>query len=100
MRQAYRAWVVNMLVKTKPASITIEKLNVKGMVRNRHLSKAISDQGFYDFKMKLLNVCKKHGIELREVDTFYPSSKLCSCCGFKKEKLSLSELIFHCESWS
>ncbi|MGG0937177.1 transposase [Brevibacillus centrosporus] len=98
IRSAYRAYVVRELAKTKPAFITIEKLNVKGMMKNRHLSKAIANQGFYDFKMKLLNVCKKIGAELREVDHFYPSSKLCSCCGYKKERLRLSERIYVCES--
>ncbi len=98
MRLAYRSYVVSMLVKTKPAFITLEKLNIKGMVRNRHVAKAVSSQGFYDFKQKLLSACKKYGIEVREVSTFYPSSKLCSCCGYKKVQLSLNERIFICEN--
>lgn len=98
MRSAYRARVVSMLVKTKPAYITVENLNVKGMVRNRHLSKSIASQGFHDFKLKLANACRKLGIELREVCTFYPSSKICSCCGRKKLSLSLSERVYMCES--
>ncbi len=97
MREAYRAWVVSMMAKTKPRFITIEKLNVRGMKKNKHLAKVISVQGFYDFKMKLLNTCKKIGIELREVSTFYPSSKLCSGCGHKKLQLSLSDRIFYCD---
>ncbi|PTM59866.1 RNA-guided endonuclease InsQ/TnpB family protein [Desmospora activa] len=96
-RKAYRAWVVSQLVKTKPASITIEHLNVRGMMRNRHLAKAIAAQGFYDFKQKLIQACQKRKIQLREVALFYPSSKLCSCCGAKKVTLSLSERIFHCD---
>ncbi|WP_274436587.1 RNA-guided endonuclease InsQ/TnpB family protein [Alicyclobacillus sp. ALC3] len=98
MRSAYRTHVVNMLVKTKPAYIAIERLNIKGMVRNRHLSKSISSQGFYDFKLTLANTCRKLGIELREVSPFYPSSKICSCCGNKKVNLSLSERVYVCES--
>ncbi|WP_199614496.1 RNA-guided endonuclease InsQ/TnpB family protein [Paenibacillus alkalitolerans] len=98
MRDAYRACVVSALAKTKPAYITIEKLNVKGMMKNRHLSKAIADQGLFDFKIKLQNACKKIGAELREVAAFYPSSKLCSCCGNKKERLLLSERIYVCEN--
>ncbi|WP_245596884.1 RNA-guided endonuclease InsQ/TnpB family protein [Shimazuella kribbensis] len=86
-----------MIAKTKPAFITIEKLNVQGMKKNRHLAKSISDQGFYDFKQKLGNACRKMGIERREVTMFYPSSKLCSHCGLKKVKLSLSERVFSCE---
>ncbi|WCN36894.1 RNA-guided endonuclease InsQ/TnpB family protein [Aneurinibacillus uraniidurans] len=98
MRSAYRSYVVSMLVKTKPAFITLEKLNIKGMVKNRHVARAVSNQGFYDFKLKLLSACRKYGIEVREVSTFYPSSKLCSCCGHKKVQLSLRERTFICEN--
>jgi putative transposase len=98
MREAYRAFVVRTLTKTKPAYISIEKLNIKGMMKNRHLSKAIANQGFHDFKQKLMNACAKAGIELREVPTFFPSSKICHCCGYKKERLSLSERTYQCES--
>lgn len=98
MRSAYRAYVVSMLVKAKPAYITIECLNIKGMMKNRHLSKAIANQGFYDFKQKLLQACAKRGIQLRQVSTFYPSSKQCSYCDYSKKKLSLSERVFRCES--
>lgn len=98
IREAYRQHVVSMMVKTKPSFITIEKLNVKGMMKNRHLAKSVANQGFYDFKQRLLHSCKKFGIELREVDTFYPSSKLCSCCGHKKDNLSLSDRIYKCDN--
>ena len=97
MRNAYRAYIVSMLVKTKPAYITIEDLNVKGMMKNRHWSHAMANQGFYDFTLNLFNACKKVGIELRQVSRFYPSSKLCANCGHKKTKLSLSERVYHCE---
>ncbi len=98
IRHEYVRSVVNQLVKTKPTSITIEDLNVKGMMKNRHLSKAVAGQNFYYFKEWLTAKCKQYGIELREVDRFYPSSKLCSCCGHKKVQLSLSERIFKCNS--
>ena len=98
MRNEYRAYVVSRLTKTKPAYITIEDLNVKGMMKNRHLSRVIAGQGFHDFKVKLLDACKKVGSELRQVSRFYPSSKLCSNCGHKKTKLSLSERVYHCEA--
>ena len=98
MRSAYRDYVVNALVKTKPAYITMENLNVRGMVKNRHLSKSIAYQGFYDFKLKLVNAGRKFGIELRGVSRFYPSSKICSCCGHKKANLSLSERTYICEN--
>src|SRR3954454_11626915 len=98
IRIEYVRSVVNQLVKTKPTYIAIEDLNVKGMMKNLHLSKAIAQQNFYTFKEWLTGQCKKQGIELRVVDRWYPSSKRCSCCGHKKEKLSLSERIFNCES--
>jgi putative transposase len=97
VRETYRQYVVTMIVKTKPSFIAVEKLNVKGMMKNRHLAKSVANQGFYDFKQRILHACKKHDIELREVDTFYPSSKLCSCCGHKKVNLSLSERIYKCD---
>ena len=98
IRKEYIRSVVDQLVKTKPTSITIEDLNVKGMMKNRHLSKAIAQQNLYTFREWLLAKCKQYGIELRLVDQWYPSSKLCSCCGVKKVKLSLSERLFKCNS--
>ncbi|KAA9027614.1 RNA-guided endonuclease InsQ/TnpB family protein [Niallia endozanthoxylica] len=98
IRHEYIRSVVNRLVKTKPAHITIEDLNVKGMMKNRHLSKAVAQQNFSYLKEWLIAKCKQNGIELRQVDRFYPSSKLCSCCGHKKVKLSLSERIFRCDN--
>ena len=83
-----------MLVKTKPMYITIEDLNIKGMMKNRHLAKAIAEQGFYTFKDWLLAKCLEYKIELRLVDRWYPSSKQCSSCGTKKARLSLSERIY------
>ncbi|MEG0472257.1 MAG: transposase [Solibacillus sp.] len=97
IRQQYIRYVVSVLVKTKPTYITIEDLNVKGMMKNRHLAKAIAEQGFYTFKGWLLAKCLEHKIELRLVDRWYPSSKQCSSCGTKKAQLSLSERIFSCE---
>jgi len=98
IRQEYVRFVVNKLVKAKPAYITIEDLNVQSMLKNRHLSKAIAQQNIYAFKLWLLAKCREHGIELRQVSRFYPSSKLCSCCGAKKKKLSLSERVFVCDN--
>ena len=67
------------------------------MIKNKHLSKAIQEQNFYSIRTKLINKCKERNIELRLVDTFYPSSKTCSCCGNIKATLKLSERIYHCE---
>jgi len=88
---------VSNLVKTKPSYIAVEDLNVSGMMKNRHLSKAVAQQKFYEFRTKLENKCKTTGIELRVVDRFYPSSKLCYVCGHKKSDLKLSERIYRCK---
>ena len=73
------------IVKTKPSHITLEDLNVKGMMKNRHLSKAIAAQKFYEFREKLKTKCVEYGMELRIADRFYPSSKRCHCCGLVKK---------------
>ena len=86
-----------MLVKTKPAKIVIECLNVLGMLKNRKLSRAISEAGFYEFARQLEYKCRLWGIEFLKADRFFPSSKLCSKCGCKKDKLKLSERTYHCE---
>jgi len=89
--------VTNTIVKAKPSKIVIETLNIKGMMKNKHLSKAIAQQGLHRLKTYLQYKCELYGIELVEADKWYPSSKLCSCCGNKKEKLSLSERTYICE---
>ena len=84
------------IVKAKPSYITIEDLNVSGMMKNRHLSKAVVSQKFYEFRTRLKAKCDENGIELRVVDRFYPSSKLCHCCGAIKKDLRLSDRIYRC----
>ena len=84
------------IVKTKPSYITIEDLNVSGMMKNRHLSKAVTSQKFYEFRTKLKAKCDENGIELRVVDRWYPSSKICHCCGAIKKDLKLSDRIYRC----
>lgn len=88
---------VNEIVKTKPSYIAIEDLNVSGMMKNRHLSKAVASQKFYEFRTKLEAKCKETGIELRVVDRWYPSSKLCHECGCIKKDLKLSDREYICE---
>lgn len=88
---------INGLVKAKPAYITIEDLNVRGMMKNRHLSKAVAGQGFSEFRTKLANKCHEYGIELRVVDRFYPSSKICHECGCIKTDLKLSDRVYRCD---
>lgn len=73
-------------MKTKPSYIAIEDLNVKGMMKNKHLSKAVASQKFYEFRNKLEVKCKELGIELRIIDRWYPSSKLCHECGYHADR--------------
>ena len=97
IRTDYINKTIAEIVKTKPSHITIEDLNVSGMMKNRHLSKAIASQKFYEFKTKLLAKCKENGIELRIVDRWFPSSKTCHCCKNIKKDLKLSDRIFRCD---
>lgn len=96
IRTDYVNKYVSELVKTKPAYITIEDLNVSGMMKNRHLSKAVASQKFYEFRRKLTSKCEAYGIELRIVDRFYPSSKACHHCGAVKKDLKLSDRVYKC----
>lgn len=83
-------------MKTKPSYITIENLNVSGMMKNRHLSKSVALQKFYEFRIKLKAKCEEQGLELRVVDRWYPSSKICHCCGNVKKDLKLSDRLYRC----
>ena len=85
------------LIKLNPSAIIIEDLNVKGMMKNKHLSKAVADCAFYEIRRQLEYKCKWNNIKLIVADRWYPSSKICSCCGNKKTKLSLSERTYICE---
>ena len=89
--------ITKELVKENPSDIVIEDLNVKGMKKNKHLSEKINEAKFYEFRRQLEYKCKWHGINLIVADRWYPSSKLCSNCGNKKEKLSLNERTYVCE---
>ena len=97
IRTDYINKTIAEIVKTKPSYITIEDLNVSGMMKNKHLSKAVASQKFYEFRTKLQAKCKEIGIELRVVDRWYPSSKTCHCCGAIRKDLKLSDRIFRCD---
>ena len=97
IRTDYINKIIAEIVKTKPSYITIEDLNVSGMMKNKHLSKAVASQKFYEFKTKLKAKCKENGIELRIVDRWFPSSKTCHCCKSIKKDLKLSDRIFRCD---
>ena len=97
IRTDYINKTIAEIVKTKPSYITIEDLNVSGMMKNKHLSKAVASQKFYEFRTKLQAKCKESGIEFRVVDRWYPSSKTCHCCGAIRKDLKLSDRIFRCD---
>ncbi len=97
IRTDYINKTVSSIIKQKPSYITIEDLAVSNLMKNKHLSKAIASQKFFEFKTKLISKCKQNNIELRIVDRFYPSSKTCSNCGKIKKDLKLSDRIYKCD---
>ena len=97
IRTDYINKTINEMIKQKPSFITIEDLSIKGMMKNRHLSKAVAQQKFYEFRSKLTSKANQNRIEIRVVDKFYPSSKTCSCCGAIKRHLKLSDRIYRCD---
>ena len=96
-RNNYLHQTTSEIVKTKPSRVVMETLNIRGMMSNRHLAKAIGKQGLYEFRRQLKYKCEFNGIEFVEADTWYPSSKTCSECGHVKTRLSLSERTYICE---
>lgn len=84
-------------MKTKPSRIVMESLNIKNLMKNRHLSKAIAQQKLYEFKRQIQYKCKKYGIEFVEADKWFPSSKTCSCCGQIKSDLKLKDRFYICD---
>ena len=85
------------IVKRQPSFICMEDLNVKGMMKNRHLSKAVQQQCFGEFRRQMEYKAMWNNISVVIADKFYPSSKLCSCCGNMKKDLKLSDRIYRCE---
>lgn len=97
IRNNYLHQTTTEIVKAKPSRIVMETLNVTGMMKNRHLAKAIAEQKLFEFKRQVAYKATMYGIELIEVPTFYPSSKTCSVCGCIKSDLKLSDRTYHCE---
>lgn len=97
IRTDYINKTIAEIVKTKPSYITIEDLNIRGMMKNRHLAKAIQQQKLYEFRTKLTNKCHQNNIELRVADRWFPSSKICNCCGNIKKDLKLSDRTYICD---
>ena len=95
-RHDYINKTVHEIVSARPEAITIEDLNVSGMMKNRHLSRAIAESEFYYFRTLLERKCREYGIELRIADRFYTSSKTCSRCGHIKKDLKLKDRVYEC----
>ena len=87
----------NKIIKLKPYRVVMEDLNVKGMMKNKHLSKAIQEQGFYEFIRQMKYKCEFNGIQFIQADRYFPSSKMCSCCGKIKHDLKLKDRIYKCD---
>ena len=86
------------LIKRQPEFIAVEELNVKGMLKNKHLAKDVANCSFYTIKEHLIRKAKERHIAVRLVDRFYPSSKTCSYCGHYKKDLKLSQRVYHCDN--
>lgn len=97
IRHNYLHQTTSEMVRREPSFICIEDLNVSGMMKNRHLSKAIQQQCLYEFRRQLTYKCHWNNINLIIADRFFPSSKLCSCCGTIKKDLKLSDRIYKCD---
>ena len=98
IRQNYRHQITSEIIGRKPSSIVLEDLNVRGMMSNRHLAKAVQEQGFYEFRRQIEYKAAWAGLRVVIADRFYPSSKTCIACGNVKKNLRLSERIYHCEN--
>ena len=97
IRQNYLHQTTSEIIKRKPSFIVLEDLNVRGMMKNRHLSKTVQQQCFYEFRRQIEYKANWINIQVIIADRFFPSSKLCSCCGNIKKDLKLSDRIYRCE---
>ena len=96
IRHDYIHQTTSEIIKRKPSFICIEDLNVSGMMKNRHLSKAVQEQGLYEFRRQIEYKAKWNNIPVIIANRFFPSSKMCSCCGHIKKDLKLSDRIYKC----
>jgi len=98
IRKNYIHQTTHSIVELLPYKVVMEDLNISGMIKNKHLAKAIREQNFYEFIRQMKYKCEEKGIEFVQVDRFFPSSKTCSSCGYFKSDLKLSDRIFICEN--
>ena len=87
----------NKIIKLKPYRVVMEDLNVSGMMKNKHLAKSIAEQCFYEFIRQMKYKCEFNRVEFIQADRYFPSSKLCSCCGKIKHDLKLKDRIYKCD---
>ena len=97
IRINYLHQVTSEIIKRKPSFIIVEDLNVNGIMKNKYLSKAVQEQKFYEFRRQLTYKAEWNNIEFIVADRWFPSSKLCSCCGNIKKDLKLSDRVYKCE---
>lgn len=97
IRKNYIHQTTHKIITIKPKRVIMEDLNVSGIMKNKHLSKAIAEQCFYEFIRQMKYKCEWNGIEFEQADRFYPSSKTCSCCGHIKKNLNLKDRIYVCD---
>ena len=98
IRHNYLHQVTTEIINRKPKFIVLEDLNVKGMMKNKHLSEAIAEQSFYEFYRQIEYKSSWNNIKFMIADRFYPSSKICSCCGAVKKDLKLSDRVYKCDN--
>ena len=98
IRKTYMYEVIKSAVKTKPQTIVLEDLNVKGMLQNPKLAKSIQEENLFEFRRIMTYKCEREGIRLILADKWYPSSKTCSCCGNIKQDLKLSDRTYKCDN--
>jgi transposase, IS605 OrfB family, central region len=96
IRMNYIHQTTHKLVSLLPSRVIMEDLNIKGMMKNKHLSKSISEECWGEFIRQMKYKCERLNIPFLQADRFYASSKICSCCGHKKTDLRLKDRIYHC----
>ena len=96
IRSNYNHQCTHKLISLLPSRVVMEDLNVQGMMKNKHLSKAVAEQCFYEIIRQMKYKCEWSGIPFMQVGRFYPSSKTCSCCGHIKRDLKLKDRTYVC----
>lgn len=96
IRHNYIHQTTSEIINRKPMFIVLEDLNVKSMMKNKHLSRAIQEQCLYEFNRQIQYKSSWNNIKFIKADRFFPSSKLCSSCGCINKNLKLSDRTYIC----